>query len=126
MAPRGRALIIEDSITARVFLARMLEARGFEARSVASAEEALRELGRGEWTLLCVDLELPDARGADWLRSLLERVPADTPVIALVRDRQDRETARAAGVSRALRKPFDEFEVSALIERLGGRVRSDA
>ena len=124
--PRERALIVEDSITARVFLSRMLEAHGFETRAVRSADEALRELSQGDWKLVCVDLELPDARGAAWLQSLLERVAVETTVVALVRDRQDRETARAAGVSRALRKPFDEAEVAALLGRLPGRARRDA
>jgi CheY-like chemotaxis protein len=37
---------------------------------------------------------------------------------ALVRDRDDREVAMSAGVSRVLRKPFDEAELSELIQRV--------
>jgi CheY-like chemotaxis protein len=117
-APSRRALVVEDSITARIFLSRMLEARGFSVVAVASGADALREALRGPWWLVCADVELGDVRGAGWLRMLRERVGATSPLAALVRDREDREVALAAGVSRVLRKPFDEAELSELIQRV--------
>jgi CheY-like chemotaxis protein len=125
VASRERVLIAEDSITARAFLSRMLEARGFEVTATGTADEAMTELARGEWALFFADVELPDARGAEWLRAISERAPARTPVIALVRDREDRESATVAGLSRVLRKPFDPAEVTELIERLTGATRSE-
>jgi CheY-like chemotaxis protein len=85
---------------------------------VASGAEALREAVRGPWWLVCADVELGDVRGAGWLKVLRERVGAAAPLAALVRDREDREAAMAAGVSRVLRKPFDEAELSELIQRV--------
>jgi len=117
-APTRRALVIEDSITARIFLTRMLEARGFSVDAVASGADALREAVRGPWWLVCADVELGDVRGSGWLRMLRERIGATAPLAALVRDREDREVALAAGVSRVLRKPFDEAELSELIQRV--------
>ena len=123
---RPRALVIEDSIAARVFLTRMLESRGFAVTAVALADKGLAEVERGPWAIVCGDLELPDASGANWLRTLRARVHPDTPLVALVRDRHDGEIAAAAGLSRLLRKPFDDMEVSAMIERVTGRGRSGA
>jgi CheY-like chemotaxis protein len=117
-ASARRALVVEDSITARIFLARMLEARGFSVVAVGSGADALREAVRGPWWLVCADVELGDVRGAGWLRMLRERIGITAPMAALVRDRDDREVAMAAGVSRALRKPFDEAELSELIQRV--------
>ena len=117
-APSRRALVIEDSITARMFLSRMLESRGFSVSAVSSGAEALREAGRGPWWLVCADVELGDVRGAGWLRMLRECIGAASPLAALVRDREDRDVAMAAGVSRVLRKPFDEAELSELIQRV--------
>ncbi|MBI1798876.1 MAG: response regulator [Candidatus Eisenbacteria bacterium] len=114
-----RALVIEDSITARMFLTRMLQARGLDVVTVTSAADALHELAHGPWVLVCIDVELPDARGSDWLRSVQQRAGAGPVFAALVRDRPDREAAHAAGISRMLRKPFDEAEVAALISRIG-------
>lgn len=122
---RPRALIIEDSIMARVFLTRMLDARGFETVGAAGAADGQRELARGGWALVCADVELPDVRGGEWLRTLAGRVTGETPVVALVRDRHDRDLAAAAGISRMLRKPFDESELIGLLAQLPGRAGSD-
>jgi CheY-like chemotaxis protein len=115
---RPRALIIEDSITARVFLSRMLEVRGFDVRTVPNGTEGLRELARGGWTLICADIELPDAGGVEWLRLLQEKTRGGSAIAVLVRDRHDREVAGATGLTRTLRKPFDVAEVAALVTRV--------
>lgn len=117
-APIRRTLVIEDSITARIFLSRMLESRGFSVCAVASGADALREAVHGPWWLVCADVELGDVRGSGWLRMLRERIGATAPLAALVRDHEDRQVALAAGVSRVLRKPFDEAELSELIQRV--------
>src|SRR5260221_3480973 len=101
-----------------MFLNRMLESRGFSVSAVSSGAEALREAAHGPWWLVCADVELGDVRGAGWLRMLRERIGAASPLAALVRDREDRDVAMAAGVSRVLRKPFDEAELSELIQRV--------
>jgi len=123
---RPAALVIEDSIAARVFLTRMLESRGFTVTAVARADKALREMERSSWTLICADVDLPDAAGVDWLRMVTARAHPGIPLVALVRDRQDRDLAGAAGISRSLRKPFDDAEISALMEQLPGHARSGA
>ena len=117
-AATRRVLVIEDSITARIFLTRMLESRGFTVCTAGSGADALREAVRGPWWLVCADVELGDVRGAGWLRMLREIVGAASPMAALVRDREDREIAMAGGVSRVLRKPFDEAELTDLIQRV--------
>ncbi len=120
---RPRALVVEDSITARIFLTRMLESRGFEVRPVADALDALRELGSRPWHLICADVELADVRGTGWLRMLQERAGPGPVIAALVRDRADRDVAHSVGISRTLRKPFDESEVDALVQELHAGMR---
>ena len=109
-------LIAEDSLAARHFLARLFEREGFEPQAVASAGELCRALATRPWSLVAVDVELPDAHGATWLaevRGELER--AEVPCVALVRDDQDAELAREAGILRWLRKPFDREELAHLL-----------
>jgi CheY-like chemotaxis protein len=111
-------LIAEDSLAARHFLARLFEREGFEPQVVASAGELCRALSTRRWSMVAVDVELPDARGVEWLtevRTELER--ADVPCVALVRDDPDAELARAAGIRRWLRKPFDREELIHLLRR---------
>ena len=118
-----RALVAEDSLTARMFLTRMLEQHGFEVTAVTRGAELLKMLEHGPWALLCVDVELPDTPGPALLREVAARGRA--PLVALIRDRQDLECASAAGISRVLRKPFDPDALEALVQRLaparGGR-----
>lgn len=116
------ALIAEDSITARLFLARLLEQLGFTVAAVSTQSDLLRRLPERPWALILSDVELPDAPGADGLRDARAQaaaLPMPAPVVALVRDRADLDAARAAGVDHTLLKPIARDALLALIVRLG-------
>jgi CheY-like chemotaxis protein len=113
------ALVAEDSITARIFLARLLARQGFDVRTVDTAAALRSELERGSWSLACVDIELPDETGTAFLAGLVARHGAATTFVALVRDADDRAAARRAGMEHMLRKPFDDRELELLLGRLG-------
>lgn len=116
-----RALVAEDSITACIFLERLLAQRGFAVLTVGSARDLRMTVTRETWDLVLVDVDLPDAPGASGLVSLAPRradgVPA--PMVALVRDREDSALARAAGVSQVLRKPFERTDLDHVLAALG-------
>ena len=119
-APAGRrVLVAEDSIIAQIFLTRTLEHEGLEVFAVSTAAELFIALTHDTWSLVCVDVELPDARGADLLRELLEHGPARERIVALVRDAEDVATARSAGVTRTLYKPFERELVRQILESVG-------
>jgi DNA-binding response OmpR family regulator len=113
------ALVAEDSITARIFLARLLTRLGFDVSTVDTAAALRAELERCPWSLVCVDIELPDEAGTAFLAGLAARYAARTPFVALVRDAEDRVAARRAGIERMLRKPFDHQELEQVLGRLG-------
>jgi len=120
--PERRALVAEDSITARVFLARLLEQQGFSVRAVASAAELFEALEGDRWSLLCVDIELPDRAQASVLRGLMEVLRerrSGAALVALVRDATDIAVARAAGIQSTRRKPFDRDSLERLLAGLG-------
>jgi CheY-like chemotaxis protein len=115
-----RALIAEDSITARVFLWRLLEQHGFEVHTVTSADGLRGALERGPWTAIFADVELSDAHRGDHLRAL--EPPAGgsgSATIALVRDAEDEAWAASAGVRHTLRKPFEREALERLLASLG-------
>jgi CheY-like chemotaxis protein len=117
--------VADDSITARIFLTRLLERLGFEVRAVETAAALQAEFERGAWSLACVDVELPDMPvapselRAEFLAGLVARHGERTPIVALVRDAEDRVTATRAGIGRMLRKPFDPLELEQVLGRLG-------
>jgi CheY-like chemotaxis protein len=120
-ASRGprRALVAEDSITARIFLVRLLEQRGFLVHAVASARELREWLPRGPWALVCADCVLPDIQGAEFLREISQQAEAAPfPLVALVRDAADESAARASGIVATLRKPFEREALEILLSRL--------
>lgn len=117
-----RALIAEDSIAARLFLTRMLERENFEVRAVTTATELFDELVDDAWSLVLVDIELPDGRDEDVFKRVIGTLglrPTPPPLVALVRDSADVGVARALGVTRTLRKPFDRESLVALLEIVG-------
>ena len=111
-----RALVAEDSITARIFLWRMLEQHGFEVHTVASVAELETALTRGPWSLICVDVDLPDGHAARHLGVLAETF--SDRLVALTRDAEDEAAAAAAGARHVLRKPFDDRTLERLLARL--------
>ena len=114
VSPR-RALIAEDSIVGRIFLARLLERRGFLVDTVSSAKDLEAALKIGSWTLVLAGVDLPDSPRAEHLR----RFPSARPSawVALVRDRDDEALARAVGV-RSLRAPFEAEALDRLLPTL--------
>ena len=117
--PMLNALVAEDSITARIFLARLLTRLGFDVSTVDTAAALRAELERRTWSLVCVDIELPDEAGTAFLAGLAARHSTRTPFVALVRDAEDRVAARSAGFERMLRKPFDHRELEQVLGHLG-------
>lgn len=117
-ARRRLALVAEDSITARVFLTRMLFQQGIEVEAVSTATELLERLVTARWDLVFVDVELPDGHGAAWLARAREAAALAAPgarVIALLRDRADLQAAREAGVSLTLAKPVRPEDLARLL-----------
>jgi CheY-like chemotaxis protein len=121
-----RALVAEDSFVARVFLTRLLEQRGFEVTGVERAEALMEVIAEGPWQLVCVDVELPDARGEALLGAVLARRPAGAVLVALVRDDQDVAVAVKAGIRRSLTKPVDPDALERLFAQAGLPARGGA
>ncbi len=116
------ALVAEDSLVANIFLQRLLEQRGFRTVSVELGVDLAREIARGGWGLVCVDVHLPDTAGAAHLAGAVTAAagaPTGVAVIALTRDADDEKLAREAGVVHSLRKPFEAGSVDRLFAKLG-------
>jgi DNA-binding response OmpR family regulator len=128
-APAPRALVAEDSITACIFLERLLVQRGFAVLTVGNARDLHMTVTRESWDLVLVDVDLPDAPSGSGLVDLAPRRAdgTESPLVALVRDREDAALARAAGVLHVLRKPFERSDLDHVLATLrltGPAIRS--
>lgn len=68
---RGLAiLLVDDETRLRQAIARSLVAHGHRVDEAASCHEAIEAVGRASYSVLLVDVNLPDATGWDVLREL--------------------------------------------------------
>jgi len=108
---RPRALVVDDSLSARQSLAQFLEDIGFEVSMARDGLDAIAVLETLDPDILLVDLEMPRMNGLELTSHL--RSPAnrhDFPIIMLTSrsTAKHRAEADAAGVDVYLVKPFDE------------------
>jgi two-component system chemotaxis response regulator CheY len=118
-----QALIVDDSKAIRSILARMLGKHGFANVQAGDGTDALTLLRSGpyELSLVCVDYNMPEMNGIDFLLQMrtmpgLESVPV--MMITTETHMELMERAFAAGVNEYLMKPFSEAMVREKLEIL--------
>ena len=124
MSERPLLLIVEDDDALRVRLARAMQARGFDVRSVASTAEAERAIEDDAPELALLDLRVGDRTGLDLIPRLKQADPA-TRVVVLTGYGSVATAVEAIrrGATHYLTKPADADEIVAAFARGN---RSDA
>ena len=118
-----RALVVDDSLVARMELGRVLERRGWDVEWVETAAEMFEALPDSAWSIVFVDVSLPDARGRAHLKTLAAQQKVARhrfEVVALTRDEADERMVAETGIDRCLRKPFAQGAVEAVLRELRG------
>jgi EAL domain-containing protein (putative c-di-GMP-specific phosphodiesterase class I) len=110
--PGGRVLLVEDSVEALDFMARVLERSGVAVVRATTGGEALTAFSPGHFDAVISDIGLPDMNGVH-LMQMLRALDLDVPVV-FVTGAPSLETAMGAlrqGALQYLTKPFalDEF-----------------
>jgi CheY-like chemotaxis protein len=128
VAPRPRrALVVDDSLVARLALMRVLEGEGWIVEAVESAAGLWHALEGGSWDVVFIDVSLPDARGREHLAQLVSRglvMPEPFAVIALARDASEERLVQEAGIAQSLRKPFAPGVIEELVRGMRAVGRS--
>jgi PAS domain S-box-containing protein len=107
-----RILVVDDDSDSREVLADLLALRGAEAKSAATAREALQVISEWKPDVLISDIGMPDEDGYDLIRKVRTLESMDgrhVPAIALTgyAGREDGERALSAGYQFHLAKPVD-------------------
>lgn len=117
-------LVVDDNATNLKLAQVLLEEAGFEVRTAADAEEALRDLEHVRPDLILMDVQLPGMDGLTLARRLkTDRRLRDVPVVALTAYamKGDHERALASGCAGYISKPIDTRSfVAALRAHLPG------
>ena len=113
-----RALIVDDSRSARVILSRMLETYGMQVDTAESAEQALEYLGHARPDVIFMDHLMPGMDGFQAVRAIKAN-PATAIIPVLMYTSQEGELyvgqARALGAVGVLPKTVKQVDVSRVL-----------
>ena len=103
-------LVVDDSLTVRMDLKESLEAAGFSTTVVASLAEARQAISQTAFSLVVLDVLLPDGDGVDFLKELKSAPATSTlPVLLLSSEAEVRDRVRGltTGADGYMGKPYD-------------------
>ena len=118
-----RVLLAEDEPNIVVSLKFLLGRAGFSVEACDQGPEALAKALETPPDVMILDVMLPGLDGFEILRRLRsDDRGCDLPVIVLTAkgQREDRETAKAAGATMFMTKPFSNAELVAAVTHLSG------
>lgn len=118
-------LLIDDSLSIRKFVGRMLESAGFKVETALDGEEGLRKIAATRYSLVITDLEMPKVNGYEVLQALRGRAQTQSlPVIVMTTraGEKHRHMALTMGASAYVAKPVEERAMIAEVSRWVGQV----
>ena len=107
----ARILLIDDSLSVRKFIGRMLEAAGYSVDTAVDGEEGLRKAAMQTYRLIITDLEMPKMNGYEVIQSLRELAHTRlTPIMVMTTRAGDkhRQMAMTLGANAYIAKPIEE------------------
>ena len=117
---KSRVLVIEDTEDNRRILRRLLESEGYECLEAIDGAAGLAAAIKERPDLIILDIQLPIIDGYEVARQLkANRELSSTPIIAVTSYALagDEEKTSDAGCDGYLAKPFDPYELLALIQQ---------
>ncbi len=113
-----RVLVIDDDAELCGLVIRFLAGEGFDVRRACDGESGIERALAEEFSLIMLDVMMPDLDGFEVLRRIRER--SRTPVLMLTArgDTRDRVRGLEMGADDYLPKPFDPAELVARIRAI--------
>jgi chemosensory pili system protein ChpA (sensor histidine kinase/response regulator) len=117
-------LLVDDSLSIRKFVGRMLESAGYLIDTAVDGEDGLRKASEMNYRLIITDLEMPKLNGFEVVQVLRSRPQTkQTPVIVMTTRAGDkhRQMAINIGANSYIAKPVEERTLLQEVERWVGR-----
>lgn len=114
---RGTILVVDDNTSTRELIGFSLNGSGWLCHEACNAEEALIAVGRQQYRLILMDINMPGTDGFEVTRILRQR-GVETPIFALTAHGDARvfDECQRVGMQGSLRKPFRQKELFALLD----------
>jgi FixJ family two-component response regulator len=101
--------IVDDDLSIRKALGRLLKSMGFSVKTFGSGQEFLAHDQPDACDCLILDVQMPDMNGLDlWKQLSCSGFMIPTIFMTAYEDIRDRERAMEAGAIEYLQKPLDE------------------
>jgi DNA-binding response OmpR family regulator len=115
-------LIVDDSLTVRMDLHDTFAGAGFAATACETLETARAVLANQSFSLVVLDVLLPDGDGIDLLREIKGLPPPAVPVMLLSSEAEVRDRVRGlqTGADDYVGKPYDRGYILARARQLAG------
>jgi chemosensory pili system protein ChpA (sensor histidine kinase/response regulator) len=107
----ARLLLIDDSLSIRKFVGRMLESAGYSFDTAVDGEDGLQKSSTTNYRMILTDLEMPKLNGFEVIQALRNRPETrHTPVVVMTTRARDkhRQMAMNLGANAYLPKPVEE------------------
>ena len=118
----NKILIVEDEFSISNFMKTVLEGDGYIVEVATCAAQARTALEKTEFSVLLLDLGLPDADGLDLLRELRQQHRLPVIVVSARTEEREKVAALDSGADDYITKPFGSPELLARI-RVGLKKR---
>jgi two-component system, NtrC family, sensor kinase len=113
---KPNVLIVDDSLTVRMDLGEAFELSGFTTTLCSTVAEARCALSTGAFSLIVLDVLLPDGDGVDLLREI-RQTPANAGTVVMLLSSEaevsDRTRGLKTGADEYVGKPYDQTYVIA-------------
>ncbi len=114
-------LVVDDSVSVRRTMERLMQDTGYEVLSARDGLDALGVLQRRVPDIVLVDLEMPRMNGLELTSVLRSRAETQTTPVVMITSRfteKHHQLAQRAGVSAFLTKPYSEEKLLQIMEGL--------
>jgi CheY-like chemotaxis protein len=128
----SRILIADDDASIRQLLTTIVKRERLTVDSAVDGEDAIRKLRQHEYSVILLDLMMPNVDGFGVIDYLREHPPANKPVVLVITAYADQKFKRVDPdvVAGVVRKPFEVAELGSLVrlcaigldDHLAGRV----
>jgi DNA-binding response OmpR family regulator len=115
MALRPSVLLVDDDVELCQLLTEYLEREACLVETVHTGTEAFVRVLSGKYTIVILDVMLPDLHGFEVLRGIRERSPIPVLMLTAHGEEQDRIVGLEMGADDYLPKPFNPRELFARV-----------
>ena len=119
--PTATILVVENEVSNRILIERVLSTRGYRCPSASNGREALDVLDREQVDLILTDLSMPVLDGYQTTQLIRARPGMENvPIVAVTAYAlaDEGEAARQIGCTEYLTKPFKPRQLLEVVERL--------